>query len=191
MMLRTAALAAAVLALTACNNGTPTSNAAASAVAQAAASMAAEASAVAAANNAPAAGSNEYLNLPAGFADKKGDAAFMPEGVAEADVLLLQYDESRNITVSAVASAQFDGDAATLADKLKTALAADKGLTDVSVSVQENQVDYRYTFADSEPKAAESCIARQSSDKILTTFCANGTDIGADELHSLLSGSLK
>lgn len=188
MISRTAALAAAVLALAACNNGTPAQNAAASAVAQAAASMAAEASAVAAANTSSV---NEYLNLPAGFADKKGDAAFMPEGVAEADVLLLQYDESRNINVSVVKSTEFAGDAEALADKLKSALAADKALADVKVAAEGGQVNYGYAFAQSEPKAAESCIAKLGDDKLITTFCANGTDITADELHSLLSGSLK
>lgn len=189
MIFRTVAIVAAVAALAACNNATSVQNAAASAVEQAAASMAAEASAVAVANNLT--GSNEYLNLPAGFADKKGDAALMPEGVAQADVLLLQYDESRNISVSVVKAAEFAGDAAALADKLKTALAADKSLADVKVAVEGNQVNYSYTFAESDSKAAESCAARLGEDKSVTTFCANGTDVSADELQHLISGSLK
>lgn len=187
MNIRTIAISAAVFALAACNNGSPAQSTAASAVAQAAASMAAEASAVVAVNTA----ANDYLNLPAGFADKKGDAAFMPEGVADADVLLLQYDEGQNITVSVVKSAAFAGDAAALADKLKTALNQDNRLENVSVTADGQQVSYGYHLAGSEPKAAESCIVRPDADKNLLTYCAAGTDTDAAQLNALLSGSLK
>lgn len=188
---RLAVLAAASLMAAACNNGTPAQTVA-SAVEKATASMAAEASSVA---NALAptstSGTNAYLNLPEGFAEHPDRAAALPENVAESDVLLLQYDAARNITVSAVKSAPYAGEAATLADKLKSALAADKTLAQVQVAAEDKQVRFSYELTGSDPKALESCIAQTGRSEGLLTFCASGTGTTADELHSLLQSSLK
>lgn len=183
----TVAAAAALLAA-ACNQGAPAQEAAASPAAQAAASVAAEASAAASsASAAPGA----YLNLPEGFSADAVRADMLPENVAEGDVLLLQYDEARNITVSAVKSPAYEGGADSLADKLKSALAADKSLQNAAVAVEGGQVRFSYEFAGSDPKAAESCIAKPDPAHGLVTVCANGTGTDTAELHALLQGSLK
>lgn len=121
------------------------------------------------------------------FVDKSNDAAFLPVGVTQADVLLLQYDASRNLTISAIESGLVKSSANDLFANLKTAIENDKTLSHVSVEQPEsNRLRYAYSQT-GELVANESCIVSVGKDRKIVNVCASSTDLSTDELKTLLA----
>ncbi|XXQ69058.1 hypothetical protein ACKLNO_04135 [Neisseriaceae bacterium B1] len=185
-----ALLLCASAALAACDSGTPQTAAQPASEAPTAPASAPVASSAPAASAASALSSKDgkvVINTSGEFADKSSDAAFLPADAQAADVLLLQYDESRNLTISAVAAGQAKATAADLFTSLKKALEADKSLKNVSVAeLENNRLSYRYTHS-GEPAANESCLVSVAEDKSITNVCAVSTDLSVDELKAVLA----
>lgn len=183
-----AALLCATIAVAACDSGKPQTAASAPVSASAAASSPAPAAASAPAMSTLSSQDGKVVIQATGqFVDKMGDAAFLPADAQAADVLLLQYDESRNLTVSAVAAGQAKNTAADLFGSLKKALESDKSLQGVNVAAPENnRLSYSYTHA-GELGANESCVVAVAEDKSIINVCASSTDLSQDELKAVLA----
>ena len=126
------------------------------------------------------------------FSDKLGDTAFTPESASQPT--LLQYDDSRNLTVSVVASGKLTGKSPTLFTNLKKAIETDKSITDAHVDTPTaTQMSYQFTHsaANNTPAANESCIVNISGAGDIATACATSTDLSQDELKTLLTNSIQ
>ncbi|ULJ64587.1 hypothetical protein [Wielerella bovis] len=185
----TALLIAATLGISACNNGTPEQTSVAPATDSATASTPTVASTPVVAEIKSSDGAVSFT--PNGdFADKLGDAAFG----ADKNTTLLQYDESRNLTLSVVASGKVKGTAEDFFSSLKKNIEADKTVSNAQIDeAANNQMAYRFTHpeADGKPAANESCITAVSADGVINTACATSTDLSADELKDVVANSLK
>lgn len=127
------------------------------------------------------------INTSGTFTDKSNDATFLPIDAKADDVLLLQYDESRNLTVYAVQAGQVKKSAENFFANLKKTIETDKNITNVRVSeVANNQISYDYSTA-GEPVSHESCVVAVGTDKGITTVCAVSSDLSVDEVKAVLA----
>lgn len=127
------------------------------------------------------------INTSGTFTDKFNDATFLPIDAKADDVLLLQYDESRNLTVYAVQAGQVKKSAENFFANLKKTIETDKNITNAHVSeVANNQISYDYSTT-GEPVSHESCVIAVGADKGITTVCAVSSDLSVDEVKAVLA----
>lgn len=178
------------LILTACNNGTPQNLPAASNVAASSVTTPSSAPMSDTAANTPILSSKDGLVSLATtgmFADKSNDTAFLPQDVAAENILFVQHDDSRNLTISAVNSGKVQGDAATFLANLKAAIEGNKALSNIHISdVATQRIAYHYTLA-GKPAANESCTSAISTQNDIITVCAGSTDLSLDELSAIIA----
>lgn len=192
-------LLAAAVALAACGEnqtGSSTGQTAASVPAPASAASAPAAASEAAPQAASAAVSSKdgkiQISLNGVYQDKTGDAEYAPEGVAAEQIVLLQRDDTADITVSAVSAGKADKDADKLLSELKAAIEGDESVKDVHAAAPENGVlAYRFTHANGEDAANEACITRVSAEKDVATVCAVSRSVSSEELLKELQSGVK
>ena len=124
------------------------------------------------------------------FQDKLGDAAFMPNVPAD-KVVLLQYSEDKNLTLTVTETGKANN-AKDYFAKLSAALKKDGSITSVAADTPtDTQISYHFTHKIADKEAAtESCTTTISSDKTIITACAAAPNASAEDLKAVL-GSLK
>lgn len=183
----------ATFALAACNNSTPnnaTATPAASSTPVAASDVASAETPTNATPASPTLSSKDgklTITTNGYFADKSSDAVFLPADVKAEDVLLLQYDDSRNLTISAIQSGKAKTNAADLFASLQKALESNKSLQNLNVGQPENdRLRYGYTQA-GQNVANESCLVAVDATQNITTVCASSSELSQEELAAILA----
>lgn len=173
-----------VALLTACNNGA--SNAASSANQESSAPIVNE---TAAPNKVKLSSKDGLINInvEGEFVDKSGDAQFLPEGEDPKNVLLLQYDEARDVSISAVESGALKDKADTFFVTLKQNIESDKTLKDVQVeTINEQRLAYGFSSGE-ETTVQEYCLTDVASNKHIYTTCAISGQLTVNDLKAILS----
>lgn len=177
------------LVLAACN-GQPSGDNAAKPAAQPASAPAPQAAETPQATELKSKDGKVVIATSAAFSDKMGDAALLPENVKAEEVLLLQHDADKNITIYALQSGEV-ADTKAYFDKLAQAINGDKALKNAKVEPAENKLTYHFSHADEsgETTLNESCVV-EVQDKKVYNVCAtsDNADLGAlDELMGKVS----
>ncbi|UOP04915.1 hypothetical protein [Conchiformibius kuhniae] len=123
------------------------------------------------------------------FADKADDEALRPEGIKPEQLILLQHNESDNITVYAADFGKAKHEAADYFAKLKKALESNKDLKDLRVeTLSEARMDYRFSQNDANGDFAlnESCAALVAGGQVYGV-CASSPEISTDALAAVLN----
>lgn len=123
------------------------------------------------------------------FADKLADKEMHPEGITEEQLILLQHNESDNITVYAADFGKSKHSAADYFAKLKKALEGKKDFKDLQVNqVSEARLDYRFSQNDDNGVLAlnESCAALVAGGQVYSV-CASSPEISTDALAAVLN----
>lgn len=186
---------ASALALAACgqapqqnaaNNSAPATSAASSAELSTGAAPAVEPTVLTSKDNA------FRFNPDASFADKSSESSLQPQGVAADSITLLQYDENRNLTLTAVQNGKAKGEVPALLGKIKTQLQGDKALSNVVIDdTADRRIDYRFVRKDKDQNIAESCFTVVASDNSIATICASSSDMSLDDVHDFLTRTVK
>lgn len=185
-------LLASILSLTACN-GQPAQTAAPAASASVAASGETVASSVPTTPTESEIKSSDgtvSFVLAGEFVNKLNDAEFG----ADKNTTLLQYDDSRNLTVSAVDSGSLKGKIDTFTNHLKQSVEGNKTLNNAKFGTDANhRITYQFSHVATEdkPAANESCVVAVLESNKITTVCATSTDMSADDLATLLANNVK
>lgn len=123
------------------------------------------------------------------FTDKLADKDMHPDGVSAEQLILLQHNESDNITVYAADFGQSKHSAADYFAKLKKALENNKDLKDLQINqVSEARLDYRFSQdggSDALP-LNESCAALVAGGQVYGV-CASSPEISTDALAAVLN----
>lgn len=174
-----ALVAAAVLGLGACGQKTETSVPAETAQASAASEAATQ----------TLTGRDGKISIVVqgnGFSDASGNGR-TPEGVADGELVLLQRDDARDITLYVANLGAPKTDAKTYFANLKTALGADKSLSDVQTGAStDTRMNYRFTQSGGDAVLRENCIAIYDAAS-LYNVCASSPTAGHEELASVLT----
>ncbi|MDK4697350.1 hypothetical protein QDY71_06225 [Kingella negevensis] len=189
----TALLLAAALGLSACNQNAAEQKPAASAPVVAASKTSTQAVSaspvVAASVTVTSKDGKVSLSLEDTFTDKISDVAFAPEKATAEQVTLLQYDEARNLTISAVDSGSLKGKADKFFTTLKSKIESNKEIKNAKIeNVTATSMSYSYERSD---KANESCTVTVTADNKIITVCATSTTVSAADLQALLLSNLK
>lgn len=121
-----------------------------------------------------------------GFADVSQDPAMLPPGTDAKDIILLQRDDTRDITLYASDLGKPKKPAGDYFAKLKQTIEADAGLKDVKTGVAtENRMDYHYSQTSGDETLNESCVSVYS-EQGLYNICAYSPSATADELEAVL-----
>ena len=121
------------------------------------------------------------------FADAMQNKDLLPDGLAVADLTLLQHDPASEITVYVANLGKPKSPAADYFNKLKTALEKDSSLTNVEAGVAtENRMSYRFSQKDKEDNTLnENCLAVFETDNIYN-ICANSYTASSEQLNEVL-----
>lgn len=121
------------------------------------------------------------------FADAMQNKDLLPDGLAVADLTLLQHDPASEITVYVANLGKPKSPAADYFNKLKTALEKDSSLTNVQAGVAtENRMSYRFSQKDKEDNTLnENCLAVYETDNIYN-ICANSYTASSEQLNEVL-----
>ena len=121
------------------------------------------------------------------FADAMQNKDLLPDGLAVADLTLLQHDPASEITVYVANLGKPQSPAADYFNKLKTALEQDKSLSNVEAGVAtENRMSYRFSQKDKEDNTLnENCLAVYEADNIYN-ICANSYSASSEQLNEVL-----
>lgn len=121
------------------------------------------------------------------FADAMQNKDLLPDGLAVADLTLLQHDPASEITVYVANLGKPKSPAADYFNKLKTALEKDSSLTNVEAGVAtENRMSYRFSQKDKEDNTLnENCLAVYETDNIYN-ICANSYTASSEQLNEVL-----
>lgn len=121
------------------------------------------------------------------FVDKLGDEEMRPEGVQPEQLLLLQHNDSNNVTVYAVDFGAAKYKSSDYFAKLKKALENTKGLQNVKVDdASEQRMDYRFSQGkDGEFGLNESCAALVAANKVYSV-CASSPEMSVEGLAQVI-----
>lgn len=182
----------AALLLAACNQNPSHSVASEAALSSDVVAIASDDNAQSAASNTlTSADGRIQIALDGAFVDKRADAQFLPEGEDEKNVLLLQHDEVRNITLSAVDSGVLKSDLATFFTQLRENIKKDQTLNHAQITTAaDNRLLYAFqtdSSAENETTIYESCLVAVAKDKQIYTVCAISDQLSNEELNALLN----
>lgn len=180
-----ALILSSAVALTACNGGTADKKTAAPSSEPAAASVAAHEQ-----DKVKLLSSDGKISIETSgqFADKLGDEAALPEGVAKEKITLLQKDSVTGTTLTVIDTGT-SANPAEYFQKVKAALETDKSLNNLVLGdIAANSMTYGFSQADEQGNILlnERCkIMLHGKDK-LYTICASNTEGNQDELAAAL-----
>lgn len=181
-------LLASSVVLAACNNQ-PTASAPAKNDAPVAASPVAQASDAAPKSAGIVSADGKIrLDIQGNFADKMQDADFFPEGAKAEELVLLQHDDEKNLTIHATKLPKPSASAEDYLNKFKTALEAEKSIQGLQISVSKDVLNYQ--FHHGENPLYEHCVVKLTQES-LYNVCASAADddnansIAADAIAKL------
>lgn len=121
------------------------------------------------------------------FEDKSKDADFLPEGVKSDKILLLQHNQSADLTISAADNGKTALKPEQFFDKLKTGIENNPSLNNPKVSIQGSRAVMSYSYGGSGDTVNESCaVSLDGQTSQVRTVCATSRTMGTGELERIL-----
>lgn len=126
------------------------------------------------------------------FSDSLNESSLHPENLGAEQITLLQYDADRNLTLTAVQYGKAEGDSKAVFGKIKAQIEKEKSLANVRIGeAKDAQMTYSFERKTGEDTTSESCIARVSAEKQVSSICASSTELSADDLAKFLTQTVQ